>query len=59
MYLLSRLFLFLTKSADADEKKRIDAYLADSTDLYELEYRLRKLDRERATRHHSWMNAPR
>jgi hypothetical protein len=55
MYLLSRLFLFLTKSSEAVEKEREEAYLAESADIYELEFRLRKLDREKATRHPGWM----
>ncbi|PXW28190.1 DUF3563 family protein [Paraburkholderia caballeronis] len=55
MYLLSRLFLFLTKSSDEIEKERDDAYLAEATDLYDLEFRLRKLDRQKAVRHPSWM----
>jgi hypothetical protein len=56
MYLLSRLFLFLTKSSDVMAKERNDAYLAEATDLYDLEFRMRKLDREAATRHPSWMS---
>jgi hypothetical protein len=57
MYLLSRLFLFLTKSADERAKARGDAYLAEATDLYDLEFRMRKLDREAATRRHpSWLS---
>ncbi|MGH8779625.1 DUF3563 family protein [Paraburkholderia sp.] len=56
MYLLSRLFLFLTKSSDIIAKEHNDAYLAEATDLYDLEFRMRKLDREAATRHPSWMN---
>lgn len=55
MYLLSRLFLFLTKSADELAKEREEAYLAEATDLYDLEFRLRRLDRDKATRHPSWM----
>ena len=55
MYLLSRLFLFLTKSSDEIEKERDDAYLAEATDLYDLEFRMRKLDRQKAVRHPSWM----
>ncbi|HEY1609261.1 MAG TPA: DUF3563 family protein [Paraburkholderia sp.] len=55
MYLLSRLFLFLTKSADQVQKEREDAYLAEATDLYDLEFRLRRLDRQKAARHPSWM----
>jgi hypothetical protein len=49
------LFLFLTKSADQMAKERSDAYLAEATDLYDLEFRMRKLDREAVTRHPSWM----
>jgi Protein of unknown function (DUF3563) len=52
---LTRLFLFLTKSADQMAKERSDAYLAEATDLYDLEFRMRKLDREAATRHPAWM----
>jgi hypothetical protein len=55
MYLLSRLFLFLTKSADQVEKERNDAYLAEATDLYDLEFRLRRIDQQKATRHPAWM----
>ena len=56
MYLLSRFFLFLTKSYDDVVKERNDAYLAEATDLYDLEFRIRKLDREAVTRHPSWMS---
>ncbi|RFU48812.1 DUF3563 family protein [Paraburkholderia sp. DHOC27] len=55
MFLISRLFLFLTKSADQVAKERSDAYLAEATDLYDLEFRMRKLDREAAVRQPSWM----
>ncbi|MGF6245475.1 hypothetical protein P3T42_007253 [Paraburkholderia sp. GAS38] len=55
MYLLSSLFLFLTKSADQMAKERSDAYLAEATDLYDLEFRMRKIDREAAVRHPAWM----
>jgi hypothetical protein len=56
MYLLSRLFLFLTKSYDEAAKERNDAYLAESTDIYDLEFRMRKLDREATQRQPSWMS---
>jgi hypothetical protein len=56
MYLLSRLFLFLTQSSEKIAKDREEAYLAEANDLYELEFRLRKLDREKATRHPAWMS---
>ncbi|AJY63938.1 hypothetical protein B7760_04489 [Burkholderia glumae] len=57
MYLLSRLFLFLTKSSEQIAKERADAYLADATDLYDLEFRIRKLDHDAAHRTPSWMAA--
>ncbi|MBI0331705.1 MULTISPECIES: DUF3563 family protein [Burkholderia] len=57
MYLLSRLFLFLTKSSEQIAKERADAYLADATDLYDLEFRIRKLDHDAARRAPSWMAA--
>jgi hypothetical protein len=56
MYLLSSLFLFLTKSADERAKERADAYLAEATDLYDLEFRMRKLDRDAAIAAPSWMS---
>ncbi|MGU7772894.1 DUF3563 family protein [Burkholderia sp. MR1-5-21] len=56
MYLLSHLFLMLTKNAEQAAKERADAYLAGATDLYELEFRMRKLDREGMGRS-SWMSA--
>ena len=56
MYLLSRLFLFLTKSPDQLAKERADAYLAEATDLYDLEFRMRALDREVNVRQPSWMS---
>ncbi|SAK54778.1 hypothetical protein AWB78_01416 [Caballeronia calidae] len=56
MFLLSRIFLFLTKSADQRDRARDDAYLAEATDIYDLEYRMKKLDRRAATRHPSWMS---
>jgi hypothetical protein len=56
MYLISRLFLFLTKSPDQLAKERADAYLAEATDLYDLEFRMRKLDQETNVRAPSWMS---
>jgi hypothetical protein len=56
MYLLSRLFLFLTKSPEELAKQRADEFLAEATDLYDLEFRMRKLDHAAHTRHPSWMN---
>ncbi|MBN3767443.1 DUF3563 family protein [Burkholderia sp. Ac-20365] len=56
MYLISRFFLFLTKSYDARVKEENDAFLAEATDLYDLEFRMRKIDREAQLRHPSWMS---
>jgi hypothetical protein len=56
MFLLSRIFLFLTKSADQRDRERDDAYLAEATDVYDLEYRMKKLDQRVKTRHPSWMS---
>ena len=56
MYLISRLFLFLTKSYDQRVKEHHDAYLAEATDLYDLEFRMRKIDREAQLRQPSWMS---
>ncbi|RKP47465.1 DUF3563 family protein [Trinickia fusca] len=56
MFLLSQLFLFLTKSADQRAKERNDAYLSEATDLYDLEFRMRKLDREAAIAYPSWQS---
>jgi hypothetical protein len=55
MFLLSRIFLFLTKSADERDRARDDAYLAEATDIYDLEYRMKKLDQRGAARQPSWM----
>lgn len=56
MYLLSRLFLFLTKSPEQIAKESSDAYLSEATDLYDLEFRMRKLDREANALRPSWMS---
>jgi hypothetical protein len=55
MYLLSRLFLFLTKSPDQRDRERDDAYLAEATDIHDLEYRMKNLDRRGSKRHPSWL----
>jgi hypothetical protein len=56
MQFLSRLFSSFTKSSDVLEREREDAYLADAVDIYDLEFRLRKLDRDKAARHPAWMS---
>ena len=55
MFLLSRLFLFLTQTAEERGQSRRDRYLSEATDLYDLEFRMRKLDREVALVQPSWM----
>ncbi|WP_206957167.1 DUF3563 family protein [Trinickia acidisoli] len=57
MFLLSRLFLFLTQTAEARQKANRDAYLSEAADLYDLEFRMRKLDREATIAHPSWQTA--
>ncbi|ODQ23135.1 DUF3563 domain-containing protein [Burkholderia ubonensis] len=57
MFMLSRLFLMLTKNAEQAAKERADAYLAGASDLYDLEFRMRKLDREAVSGRPSWMTA--
>lgn len=39
-------FKRLTESSKRREREREEAYLAESTDIYDLEYRIRELDRE-------------
>jgi hypothetical protein len=56
MHLLSRLFLFLAKSSDQLARERTEAYLANATDLYDLEFRIRKLDHEALAPRPSWMS---
>ena len=57
MFLLTRLFLFLTQTAEERQKAYHDAYLAEATDLYDLEFRMRKLDRDAAIARPSWQTA--
>jgi hypothetical protein len=56
MQFLSRLFLSFTKSSEVLEREREEEYLADAVDIYDLEFRLRKLDRDKAARHPAWMS---
>ena len=46
MKFLATLIQTLTKSAEQLEQERRMAYLSEAIDLYELEFRMRKLDRE-------------
>ena len=41
---------FLSKNSEQREREREEAYLAQSTDRYDLEYRMRKLDRQSQSR---------
>jgi hypothetical protein len=40
------LFRRMAESDERRERERRDAYLAESSDIYDLEYRMRQLDRE-------------
>ncbi|SOE97376.1 Protein of unknown function [Burkholderia sp. D7] len=44
MYLLSRVLLSLTKSSHQREKERNDAYLAEASDVCDLEKRAQNID---------------
>ena len=54
-YLLN-LFGRLAEGYERRERERREAYLAQSTDLYDLEYRMRQLDRD-TRRVPAWMGA--
>ncbi|KNH10116.1 Flp pilus assembly protein CpaB [Candidatus Burkholderia brachyanthoides] len=56
MFLLSRIFLFLTKSADQRDRERDDAYLTEATDIYDLEYRMKALDKRKVARQSAWQS---
>jgi len=40
------LFRRMAENDERRERERRDAYLAESTDIYDLEYRIEQLDRE-------------
>jgi hypothetical protein len=46
---------YLAQGAEARERARAEAYLAEALDCYDLEYRMRELDRAR-TSPSQWMN---
>lgn len=51
MQFLKKLIDFLTFADDAKTQQAADyAYLSEATDLYDLEYRQRELDRQRLTK---------
>jgi len=47
MGFILKFFNYLAKSDEYREQQRQEAYLAKSTDIHDLEYRLRELERER------------
>ena len=51
---LGEFFNRLVEGHEASEARRREAYLAESADIYELEFRIRKLDQEKPARPY-WM----
>jgi Protein of unknown function (DUF3563) len=47
----------LAESPERREREREDAYLAESTDIYDLEYRMRELDHRNRRPSAPWMGA--
>lgn len=60
MHAATKLFrsigLFLSTSADARREARQASYLSEATDLHDLEFRIRQLDRQQARPTASWMS---
>ncbi len=54
MYALWKFVNEITKSAEQRRMEREEAYLAEAIDLYDLEARMREMDR-RVTKGPSWM----
>ncbi|RKP57521.1 DUF3563 family protein [Pararobbsia silviterrae] len=54
MYALWKIVNELTKSAEQRRLEREEAYLAEAVDLYDLEARMRDLDRQ-ASKRTGWM----
>ena len=52
------LFRGFAQSSERRERERQDVYLAESVDIYELEYRVRELDRRNRRASAPWMGAP-
>jgi hypothetical protein len=46
----SQLMTYISQSTEERERKHQEAYLAQATDRYDLEYRIRELDRTRSVR---------
>lgn len=53
--LFPEFFKLFTESGERREWKRREAYLAESTDIYDLEYRMRELDRKDQSKP-AWMS---
>jgi Protein of unknown function (DUF3563) len=56
MYTLISLFIDFFKPADVRARERAEAYLAGAVDIYDLEYRMRALDRDASRHDPSWMS---
>jgi hypothetical protein len=56
MQFFTQRYARLTLSPEARLAERHLAYLSESSDLYELEFRMRKLDREAVQKRPSWMS---
>jgi hypothetical protein len=55
MYALWKIINQLTMSAEQRRQEREEAYLAEAVDLYDLEARMRDLDRHSSRKGPSWM----
>jgi hypothetical protein len=51
------LYSHLVQSAEAQRQERTEAYLAGASDLYELESRMRQLDRQAGHRNSTWISS--
>ncbi|MCY0387832.1 DUF3563 family protein [Robbsia sp. Bb-Pol-6] len=56
MKMFRSLSVFLSTSADARREARQANYLSQATDLHDLEFRIRQLDRQQARPAASWMS---
>jgi hypothetical protein len=57
MKAIFELFRRLAESAERREQERQDAYLAESTDIYDLECRMRELEQRNRRLNAPWMGA--
>lgn len=51
---VSSFFAFLARDAEEHERARTEAYLAEAVDRYDLEFRMRELDRGLSNSHPQW-----